>query len=232
MTARTHRRQGPPTDVDHRFPAARLRRVRWFRAHRERGGADGGCWYFSSTSVPGGGGRFDLSEPLGTCYLAATALAAARERVARAGEVVFAHEVAGVVVSAVRADLGRTADLLSTRAANHGVTGELSTTTDYGLGQAWAAALHAAGFASIRYQPRFSTDRVDALAIFGPTGEEPARGRVGRTPVRDVLIAAGYTITDVPRSTSPGMALLDSPTRPAHPISRRAPRRGIPGRAW
>src|SRR5699024_12173540 len=40
---------------------------------------DGGCWWFSGS----GEGRFDLEEPMGTCYLGETAGVAVRERCGR-----------------------------------------------------------------------------------------------------------------------------------------------------
>lgn len=179
----------------------------WFRAHTWRD-ADGGCSHFASLPAPHGqiGGRFDLESPHGTCYWASTELAAARERLGRSGGLVAHDEVDGARVSAVQFDPGRLADLLDSDAARRGVTQELASSVPYDLAQRWAKAFDAAGFAGVRYQPRFSTDRVEAVACFGDAGK-PAKAEplTSSRPVSDVLREHGYTVIAAPslRGLSP-----------------------------
>lgn len=196
--------QRGPQAIDADFPAVTPRRRHWFRAHRARPEADGGCWFFASSL-----GRFDLPPPRGTCYLAATSLAAARERIARPGRLVMESEVVGVEVSEVVFEPGHVADLLHRDAALFGVTGELTVATPYRISQRWAATLDAAGFGGVRYQPRFSTERVDALAVFGTSGSEPHRGRRTSRSMRDVLLEAGHIVVGTPSMDSPGMVVRD-----------------------
>ena len=69
---------GDPDDLG-RFPQRSVHGT-WFRAHVDRGGRDGGCWWFSSVPTdPDAGGRFDLPGPDGTCYLAGDPLSALLE---------------------------------------------------------------------------------------------------------------------------------------------------------
>src|SRR5664279_4864873 len=61
MKRRDAARQRPPGDMNG-FPSRRLTtRRRWSRCHRR----ENGTWFYSST-----GGRWDLPEPNGTCYVA------------------------------------------------------------------------------------------------------------------------------------------------------------------
>lgn len=176
----------------------------WYRAHREQGASDdGGAWWFATVGAdddPEARGRFDLLEPDGTCYLASTPEAAARERTAFPGRLIPEALVLGASVSAVRlAPTRRTADLLHPDAALFGVTGELSAAGPYVRSQAWAARLRADAFDGVRYQPRFSTDRAEALAVFGPAGVPASAQRVDHTTMRAVLERAGHTVVAPPR---------------------------------
>lgn len=176
-----------------------------FRAHTWRAAdKDGGCWFFTSLPAPPKriGGRFDLLAPRGTCYWASTELAAARERIATPGPFVAHDVVDGAYVSTVQLDPGQLADLLHADAARRGVTQELASSTPYELAQRWASAFDAAGFDGIRYQPRFSSERVEAVACFGVAGKRPrAKAVTASRPVADVLAEHGYTIIGAPRST-------------------------------
>lgn len=118
-------------------------------------------------------------------------------------------ETDGVVVSSARVGHGVAADLLDTDAARRGVTGELSVTTDYPLARRWAGAFAEAGFDGIRYQPRFSSDRAFALAIFGDEGAPSIVPLIIDTvPVRDIWVAHGYSVVPTPNVTDLG-PLLD-----------------------
>ncbi len=137
-----------------------------YRCHR----ADRGAWWFSSS----GDGRFDLSAPRGTCYLADSPLHALRERlgiVLGASRAVPASLLEHVVVSALGVpEPVALADLQSSAATDFGVTRELETMVPYAVPQAWAGALAAAGHGGIRYGPRLSTGPASAYAVFGAAG--------------------------------------------------------------
>lgn len=154
-----------------RFPTWTLRKDRaLYRAHR----AGYGPWWFSFD----GGGRFDLDEPDGTCYLGSNAESAVRERwgvelLARG--YIDRAAAAGTEVSGLRVPSGgKVADFTHRDAADSSVTAEIGATENYDITQAWAAALgpDGAGLRGVRYHPRFSTDAtVWALGLFGPAGE-------------------------------------------------------------
>ena len=242
----TSPRRWPPPDAS--FPGRAHRRRSWFRAAVDRPGADRGCWRFASAPPPASseeGGRFDLAAPRGTCYLASTPLAAARERLGRPGRLVAAEEVEGAVVSQVRFAPGRVADLLHRDAALHGVTRELCASAPYRLGQQWAAVFDAAGFDGIVYPPRFSTDAAESLAAFGPAGvPDSSPGVIAATSVAEVLRRHGCTVAGRPprwrrsarcsghadgsapraRGTSPSG--VTTRTTPAERISRAHPSHG------
>lgn len=202
-------KQGEPVGLDSSFPRTSLRRKLWFRSHRYRNRPDSGCWFYASApAVPDQRGRFDLADPRGTCYLASTELAAARERLGRAGSIVDAEEVKGVVVTQVRFDAHSMANLRHPDAALAGVTRELSTSTQYQLAQAWAAAFDVLGFAGIAYQPRFSPDDTHAVAAFGPSGTpEPLPDTDSTRQLADVLKDHGYQILEAPPTRSLGSLL-------------------------
>ena len=200
--------QGPPPEDLDGFPRFTTRRA-CYRAHAVRPDeADLGCWWFASRPAAGPpGGRFDLAEPHGTCYLGLTAGAAARERVGRflaVGLPVPRGLVDGAVVSRVRLPRprGRYAELAHTDAAGYGVTAELSSGADnYDVCVLWADALHAHGFDGVHYTARFSPGGDEtALAVFDEQGARPEYGVLDHRPLGDVLAGLGYRLD---RSTLP-----------------------------
>jgi hypothetical protein len=120
------------------------------------------------------GGRFDLAEPEGTCYVAADPLAALIE-------IVGPESSSGLVAAdflrqrrLLRLHVPRRialADATSRQAGGFGVTLELCTVTPYDCPQAWAAKLRAAGSAGIVYWLRHDNSRAEGFALFGPHGE-------------------------------------------------------------
>lgn len=103
-------------------------------------------WWFSSDLS----GRFDLTAPDGTCYLATDLTSALRERfghaLVRQGMVTF-EAAARTVVSTLRAPDARwLANICSPRAAEfRGMTREIGTCPSYRLPQAWSAAFFSTG---------------------------------------------------------------------------------------
>jgi hypothetical protein len=155
------------------FPHAIANGVR-FRAHRKNYSP----WHFSpipTDSSPGG--RFDLGDPLGTCYVADDIEVAVRERLGPrfAGHswIPDSNLLEETCVSRLdplhRPNTGPLADTISKR-ASHWVTREISTTLDYALTQQWAARFHSAGFTGVKYEPRLSTGHTVAEAWFAPKG--------------------------------------------------------------
>ncbi|WP_183407751.1 RES domain-containing protein [Nocardioides marmoriginsengisoli] len=209
------------------FPARRISGT-WYRCHADRGGADHGCWYFSSAGDPPAAfGRFDLPAPRGTCYVANTREAAVRERlgtqvVKRAGrmsvlEAVLTTQDGPVVVTEAGVSTTRSANL-PVKAADRWITRSLwSGTGIYSITQDWAAAFDRAGFDSIVYPPRFTLGRsARSLAVFGPSGVPSRRRPAGASvPVTEVLAAARIEVVRPPvsaasstlRATAPPPAL-------------------------
>jgi len=182
-----------------------------YRAHK----AATGPWWFSSD----GSGRFDLSPPHGTCYLASDPEAAVRERW---GEELLALGFVprglaeGTHLSELRVPVGgRVADFCAGDAADFGVTREISTTGRYDISQAWAEALGPLGIGlhGVRYQPRLSTDsRSWALGLFGAAGTANWPG--DPRPLGGIELASRLGI-DV--ASPPSLAALSSVLRTPSP---------------
>lgn len=193
----------PPEDVSG-FPAREPVEETWHRAHA----TDRGPWWFSHD----GSGRFDLTTPHGTCYLASTVEAALRERLGptllAAGRI-GADEADRTWVSE-RVVQGRFADATDQDASRFGATREVGTLTPYDLPRAWAHAFHRAAFDGVRSWPRFSPGAGQyALGLFGPAGEDatPATDRTRGIPGRVAARLAGVDVIGVPRS----MPVVDPP---------------------
>lgn len=164
--------QQPPDDgvTLKNFPVRQVHEgTEWYRAHRREPGPG----YFASD----GQGRFNLAPPLGTWYVATTSRAAAQEIIGpdfiHAGfitaEFIAQRSISGVTMP--RSILA--AQLTAGEAFTYRVSNELSTVSDYRIPQQWAAAFHRAGFNGIWYQPRFSSGKGRALAVFGDAGPFP-----------------------------------------------------------
>lgn len=192
MTRQSVANGEPPEDLAD-FPSRALSGL-WFRAHS----VGFGVWWFSSD----GSGRFDLTEPYGTCYLGSSVGVAVRERLGRrlSAGAVPAAVADQMLVSRVRLR-AHVADLTDPAAERFGVTREISTITPYDLPQRWATALHEAGHRGLRYWPRFALGgEAMAVAQFGNAGVGTRRGDPGPLSGRDALRAAGISVLGVPRS--------------------------------
>ncbi len=127
----------------------------------------GSPWYFDC----GDDGRFNLDAGTGegTCYWANDAIAATREVLGpdfRAGSVVPRSFFEARQIWRVEpADNGRplVAPLNENWWAGHGLTVEVTATTDYTLPRKWAAAFRSVGFDGIRHNLRHVLD----LSMFG-----------------------------------------------------------------
>lgn len=177
-----------PADVEVFRCHAHGRRARWFSSSGE--------------------GRFDLAAPDGTCYAAESAVVALLE--AWGGmHIVPDYLAAQRDMSQLRIDDPvPVADMTSNAAIRFGVTAEVFTTGNYPMTQLWAAALHRAGFAGIRYWARHDLAHTAAcLALFGPAGDvcDTALTVVGtehlpdrRDLLFDVETETGITVLPVP----------------------------------
>lgn len=136
-----------------------------FRVHRRLRNP----WYFDS----GPHGRFNLSEPRGTCYLAKTAVGAFLETLGRQGRLIPQAEADARVLSTLRVPRPLAiADCIAARARAFGITVGIHALEDYTRTRQWALAFAEAGFDGVRY--RASHDpraRSIGIAVFGPTGE-------------------------------------------------------------
>lgn len=205
MSRRSDPAQKPPPDLEtlrSGMPRSTVQGA-WHREHADRPGPDRGCWWFSSTPVGGGPeGRFDLTEPRGTCYLGSTLGVAARERCGRllaAGAIPEDH-LAGRLVSTVTLPPTTVADLTDPAGAHVGVTAELATGHDYPLTTQWATALDATDVAGIRYAPRFTPagGPEHAMALFGAAGAAPDLHPVVSQPLAAVVADLGFRTVSLP----------------------------------
>lgn len=219
----------PPTDHAElaRFPHRTVQGL-WFRAHVDRGGRDRGCWWFSSVDPdddPDACGRFDLPTPDGTCYLASTEEAAARERVGTQLRSVSGRESVlaavlstpqgPVAVTTTVVPVGRAANL-AVKPAQRWTNRSLSVGTGiYAVTQAWAAAFRAAGFDGIVHEPRFTGGvRVRSLAVFGRAGRpRPIPTVQGSRALRAVLESHDVRVV-VPPSSAPAILAADTAPPP------------------
>ena len=178
-----------------------------YRAHQVTRGA----WWFTSS----GEGRFDLTTPRGTCYVADTIPPAMRERLGRnfvGGGRAPVSVVDATVVTEVVAPGGRAANLEAPGVADYPVTGEMSTMSDYSVPQAWAAAFDTAGFAGIHYRGRFShTYGVVCWALFDDAGTKP-HGTGESVSGRHACELAGITVMPPPPSDPSTLRVIAPPT--------------------
>jgi len=161
----------PPQDLDKLAGFPELVLHSGTEVHRIHSAAFG-AWYFNAADT----WRFNPCSVtgLGSCYLAERPVASLLE-IYKGVTVVDEHDVADKVhfVAALEADV-RLADCCVPAAREFGVNGEIHTTTDYDLTQAWAAALAQTGFAGLRYFCR--SDPAMSLigyAVFDAAGEAP-----------------------------------------------------------
>ncbi|SFA80498.1 RES domain-containing protein [Nocardioides alpinus] len=210
----------PPRDASElaRFPSRTVDGT-WFRAHVDRGGRDRGCWWFASVRVgddPDACGRFDLPAPQGTCYVASTEEAAARERVGTQLRSVGGRESVlasvlvtpegPVTVTATEVALARAANL-AVKPAQRWVDRSLSVGTGvYSVTQAWAAAFREAELDGIVHPSRFTGGaRVRSLAVFGRAGRPRPVPVVRRSrPLRMVLESHDVRVV-LPPSSAPSV---------------------------
>lgn len=157
-----------------------------------------GTWWFSSE----GSGRFDLTPPHGTCYLAADPIGAIREAT-RGGPVSTAWVTDRELRTVNPPAAGKLAATTRQGAARFGLTTELVTVIPYDLPRRWAQAFHQAGFAGIRHELRHELRhdpraRPTGVSLFGPTGPGPYPDGHTDPLTTPALTRAGVQVLDVP----------------------------------
>jgi hypothetical protein len=176
----------PPPDLS-AFPTpsdaqASRELYRIFFHRNSRSGELTSPWRFGS--VPPGASRFDLPVPHGTCYWSDRRYGAFVEVFCGARVVDRVDVTRRRLFAATPPPRLRLADTSSRRAYRFGISGELLTVVPYTVPQAWAQALHGAGFAGVigvgRHDPALEARNV---ALFGPAGTLARRAgwRIRRT---------------------------------------------------
>ncbi|MGH1522851.1 RES family NAD+ phosphorylase [Leifsonia sp. L25] len=179
------------------FPTATLEDgTALFRAHT----VGYGPWYFDNTAGDEGG-RFNLTGPKGTCYVADTPEAALRERFGKKlsrNRWIDTDSVGRTVVSLLTVGRTRETALISTPdAAAYEITTELAGAVSYDISQAWAARFDAEPFDGIYYTARFSAGGpANAWAVFGPTGEHTEGEDPVTVPAAGVCRGVGIEVRD------------------------------------
>lgn len=138
----------PPQDVNELANFPELVLPAGAEVHRIHS-ADVGAWYFNAEDT----WRFNpcSTAGLGACYLAERPVAGLLESF-KGVSVVDEQDIAAKAHFTVTLEAEiRLADCCAPAAGDFGVNGEIHTTTDYAMTQAWAAAFAQAGFAGVRY---------------------------------------------------------------------------------
>jgi hypothetical protein len=178
-----------------------------------------GSWWFASVEGDDApGGRFDLTAPLGTCYLAEGDVRGALvEKLLRLPtKVVVAERLQELfhTVVTVRSD-PPTADLTAAAATGFGLNAELHTTTDYTRPRRWARALYRAGWRGVRHRLRGDpTQTLAGRALFGSAGlhrRAPAGMRTTARPLDTDLAARLLTELGVEVRPIPAQVPIISP---------------------
>lgn len=200
-TPREASHQGPPAGDLSTFPSATVApSTKWHRCHQTHREP----WFYASHPADDiGGGRWDLPEPNGTCYVAESAVAALTET---AGPDLHDHGfVTGSWVDArsvsevgLGADVN-VADMTDPAVSEHGASNELVGALPYRITQAWARGWDAAGFGGVRYGLRFAANLI-GLGLFGPAGARTGGRVLGARPAREVASTSGVRVVEVPAS--------------------------------
>ena len=208
MDRRSVTQQVPATGLDlSGFPARPVRQgSQWRKAHKR----ENSPWFYDSTPE----GRFNLSDPVGTCYLANTPETAAREvtgpEFLNQGFVNAEFAKARVVSTLEIPSVPNLANITEPKVFIFGISNELCTMSDYSVTRAWAAAFHTAGFGGIWYHSRYSTAaKSRSIGIFGAAGEHDGDLCTQQTltevltdmrvPVVEVNRLSDYRVFDEPR---------------------------------
>lgn len=172
----------PPSGGLDRFPSAPVAGRGLFRlyAHIDpSNGVERSPWWFASAHAdPDRGGRFDLQEPNGACYLAGSRTAAVLE-VYQGHQVIPASALERRRMACVVAPDGApdAADLACAAARGYGITGEIHTVPNRPATRAWAEALFDAGWRALRGLARHNpAQQLDTVTLLDAAGAHPPYG--------------------------------------------------------
>jgi hypothetical protein len=189
----------PPPDDLGGFPRWTLPAARQlYRVHRR----DRFPWFFDNSPS----GRFNLSEPWGTCYVALAPDGAFLETLGRQGRLIDPAEVARRVLSTLHAPRSlNLANVGHARSRAFGITAGISAIeeVDRETTRRWALAFHTAGFHGVRYRVGHDpSQRAIGVALFGPAGEAawplPAPDPIGPSLIALVRRRYGLIILPTP----------------------------------
>ncbi len=168
-------------------------------------------WWFAHVDAVDDphGGRFDLTPPQGTCYLAETLDGALVEKLLRArSKVVVAERLAELFHAQIEVRAAPAiADLTAARATALGLNAEIHTTLDYRVTRRWARALRRAGWRGLRYLLRGDLTGTQAgRALFGgaglhrraPAGLTTTVAPLDRHRAEQLLHARGVQVRPIP----------------------------------
>lgn len=184
----------PATHLLHRLPSWRLSGRTLWRAHLARREP----WWFCSAPGPsaretgdGGGGRFDLPSPDGTCYLATSPAAAILEALGDfSGGVLPVSALLSRSMMEARAPQGSPsmADVTAERAAGFGLGAPLWADGRRQLTQHWARRIRGAGWPGIHYGASHDPSGWSrCVALFDEHGAHPPWGAPWATTVSPLL---------------------------------------------
>lgn len=211
MPSRSSHQQPPPADIA-RFPSQRWYAGREF--YRAAGKHANGTWQSPWWFCTCGDCRFDLptGSAIGTLYAATNPVSAIVEYLGfDAGALVNAAMLRKRRVCTLHYDLGFPLALPAhPRAASFGATAELTSSPDYEVPQAWAAAFAAAGFDGIWYQARFAVNsKPTSLAMFDAAGAQERWPIVDSVSAQDQSLVLGLQAIGIDVSRAPRLADLD-----------------------
>lgn len=153
-----------------RFPKVTFRknRRRWYRNHGPHG-----PWYFDSSRL----GRYNLTAPYGTLYVASTKRGALGERIGPDFDVengVHPSLLKNRYLSTLTIPFTvKSADFDCDEALMFGVNASIATMTSYNVPQSWAQHLFQAGFGGLLAPLKYTGGRAKSLAVFGAEHGRP-----------------------------------------------------------
>ena len=169
-------------------PLAGTALYRVWRRHLPDGSTREVPWWFASApEPPEDGGRFDLAEPNGTCYLATTLVGSLLEALQlHLAHLPRAELAVRAAVEAMASDHApEAADLTARQNAGSGITAGLWAGSDRVRTQAWAAAFRRDGWwalhAGIQHDP---SGGLRSIALFDYAGAHPP-SHGGQWPTRE-----------------------------------------------
>ena len=174
--------------------------VRVWRRHLPNGTVRASPWWFAAaTADPYAGGRFDLSAPAGTCYLAQTVAGAVLEalRVHLANLPAAELAARGAVRAEVPTGMPPAADLTDPAGVQLGLTSAVWAGTDRPLTQRWAAAFRRDGWWALHGGIQHDlTGTLRGVSVFDQAGgHEPTHA--GPWPLDEIDLLDDRTLVEL-----------------------------------